>query len=112
MKKFSVLALALFAAFAFASCGSLPVNTADVKNMAKDTAVKEGKAAAEKEAAKISCQKDCDKTAEDCTTKAGKSKAKAKKCETAKTKCYAKCDPDAKPAAEEKKPAAKKKGAK
>lgn len=90
MKKFSVILLSLLVSLAVVSCGS--VQTTDIKAQAKDTAVKEGTAKAVKESTKVSCQKDCDKAAEECTKKAGKSKAQLKKCDTAKTKCYADCD--------------------
>ena len=82
MKKFSILALSLMLAFAFAACSS----SADVKTV--DTAKK----VETKVDPKIACKADCDKAADVCTKAAGKDKKKAAACDAAKVKCAADCD--------------------
>ncbi len=92
MKKILVLVLSMAVALAVVSCGSTSVKDMDAKSTVKDTAVKEGAAKAQKEAAIASCKKDADTAYDACVKKAGKS-AKAKKaCSTQKTKAYADCE--------------------
>ena len=78
MKKILVLALSLAVAFAVVSCGSSSVKDMDPKAAAKDAAVKEASAKAEKAAVNAKCKKDADTAYDACVKKAGKS-AKAKK---------------------------------
>jgi uncharacterized protein YxeA len=92
MKKILVIVLSMAVALAVVSCGSTSVKDMDPKAAAKDDAVKEATAKAQKEAAIATCKKDADKAFDACVAKAGKS-AKAKKaCDTQKTKAYADCD--------------------
>ncbi len=93
MKKLLVLALSIFFAFAVISCGTTTnVKDMDPKAAAKEAAVKEATAKADKAAANAKCKADADKANDDCVKKAGKSKAKLNACAKAKTKAYADCD--------------------
>ena len=87
MKKFSIIALTLMLALAFASCSKQSMKdqmSSEGVNKAADVASEKAKVA--------SCKSDADKAFDACVKKAGKDKKKAAACDTAKTKAYADCE--------------------
>jgi len=87
MKKFSIIALSLMLAMAFASCSKEQMKS-EATSKGMDKAVEMSKP----DPKVAACKSDCDKTADACVKKAGKDKKKADACATAKTTCYTNCE--------------------
>jgi len=96
MKKTLIFVFSMMLGLAFISC------TSAQKQDLKDAAASEGGKKAVEMAKEDPCKADCQKTADACLKKAGKSKARINKCNAAQKSCVAKCDKPAKAPAKKK----------